>query len=135
MPFVFGIFGVLLLVSGVRGKSSDLFALLKSDFTGKPNYFQWMIAIFVVGSIGYIKQLSTISRMFMFLVMAGLLYQNKQVLSEFGTQENAAPLTTTNTSTTATTNTSTTPQLTPLQSLGNSSFVQSILGAYLPKSN
>ena len=99
MPFVFGIVGVILIVAGVRGQTTNLFALLKSDFSGQPNYFEWMIAIFLVGSIGYIKDLSTISRMFMFLVAAGLLYQNRQVFSEFTQQEKAQPTSTPNTST------------------------------------
>jgi len=87
MPFVFTIAGVLLIVAGVRGQTSQLFALVKSDFTGSPNYFEWMVAIFIVGAIGYIQQLATISRMFMFLIMAGLLYKNKQVFSQFGQEE------------------------------------------------
>jgi hypothetical protein len=91
VPFVFSIAGVLLIVAGVRGKTSDLFSLVKSDFTGQPNYFEWMVAIFLVGAIGYIKQLSTISRMFMFIVAAGLLYKNKGVFSQFTQQETAQP--------------------------------------------
>lgn len=91
MPFVFGIVGVLLIVSGVRGQSSNLFALVKSDFSGTPNYFNWMIAIFLVGAFGYVKELSTISRMFMFIVLASLLYKNKQVFSDLQTQDTAQP--------------------------------------------
>jgi hypothetical protein len=91
MPFVFGIVGIVLLVSGVRGNSAKLFALVKSDFSGQPNYFEWMIAIFLIGVFGYIKELAPISRMFMFIVLLGLLYKNKQVLSEFNPQEIATP--------------------------------------------
>jgi hypothetical protein len=94
MPFVFGVLGVLFLVAGVRGKSTDLFALIKSDFSGQPNYFEWMIAIFLVGAIGYIKELGTVSRMFMFLVLAGLLYKNKQVFAELNPEETTQPTTT-----------------------------------------
>lgn len=92
MPFVFGTFGILFIVAGVRGQTSNLFALIKSDFTGTPNYFEWMVAIFLVGSIGYVKELSTISRLFMFLVAAGLLYQNKQVFAQLLTQETTQPV-------------------------------------------
>lgn len=102
MPFVFGIVGILLIVSGVRGQSQTLFSLLKSDFSGQPNYFEWMVAIFFVGAIGYVKELSTISRMFMFLVLAGLLYQNKQVFTELKTEETATPAPSTTTATTPT---------------------------------
>ena len=115
MPIVFGVVGVLLIVAGARGQSTTLFALVKSDFSGQPNYFEWMIAIFIVGAIGYIKDLSTISRMFMFIILAGLLYQNKQVFSDFAAQEQATPQPSGNASTSPVTNAL--PQLTPLPSL------------------
>lgn len=121
MPFVFTTFGVLLIVAGVRGQTSTLFSLIKSDFSGQPNYFEWMVAIFVVGSFGYIKQLSTISRMFMFMVLAGLLYQNKAVFGDLTTQETAQPLPASGTTTSNTTQgvvngLPTLPTLTSLQS-------------------
>jgi hypothetical protein len=91
MPIVFGFAGILLIVAGVRGQTTQLFSLVKSDFSGQPNYFEWMMAIFLIGVIGYIKELSTISRMFMILVAAGLLYKNKQVFSQADTQATANP--------------------------------------------
>lgn len=98
MPIVFGVVGILFIVAGARGQSTTLFSLIKDDFSGQPNYFEWMIAIFLVGAIGYIKQLSTISRMFMFIILAGLLYKNKQVFSEFHAEETAIPKPSTGTS-------------------------------------
>lgn len=77
MPFVFGIAGVLLVVAGVRGTTSQLTALIKADFTGTPNYLEWMVAILIVGAVGYIQQLHTISRLFMTAIVLGLLFSNK----------------------------------------------------------
>lgn len=91
MPIFFGVLAVLFIVAGVRGQSSTLFALIKSDFAGQPNYFEWAIAILIVGAIGYVKELSTISRMFMFLILVGLLYKNKQVFGELKPEETATP--------------------------------------------
>lgn len=115
MPIVFGVIGVLLIVAGVRGTTSQLFSLVKSDFSGQPNYFEWMIAIFLVGAIGYVKQLSTISRMMMILVAAGLLYKNKQVFSETKTETVANPTTSTQASTATQQTSSPLPQLPTLQ--------------------
>ena len=95
MPFVFGIFGVLFIVAGVRGKTSDLVALIKDDFSGQPNYFEWMIAIFMVGAIGYVDELRTISRMFLTLLILGLLfsdYRSNPALFQQFTQQETAPL-------------------------------------------
>lgn len=90
MPFVFGIFGVLLIVAGVRKTTAQLFTLIKSDFTGQPNYFEWMIAIFLVGAVGYVQDLQRISRMFMFLLVLGLLWQKRQVFASFVSQDTGA---------------------------------------------
>lgn len=98
MPFVFAIAGALLIVSGVRGTTSQLSKLVVSDFTGQPNYFEWMVAIFLIGAIGYVKQLQTISRMFMVLVLMGLLWQHKGVFAQFTAQETQQPISPTATS-------------------------------------
>jgi hypothetical protein len=93
MPFVFAIFGAVLIVAGVRGtvtgSNPNLISLVKSDLTGKPNYTEWMIAILAVGSIGYIDEsLEELSRSFMILVVIGLLLHNRgffAMLAEQGT--------------------------------------------------
>jgi hypothetical protein len=84
MPIVFAVAGLLLIVSGVRGTvvSSDpskpsLVGLVKTDFTGQPNYFEWIVAIVLIGAIGYIPKLEPISRAFMALVIVGMLLSNK----------------------------------------------------------
>jgi uncharacterized membrane protein HdeD (DUF308 family) len=91
MPFVFGIVGILLVVSGVRGTTSQLAALVKSDFTGKPNYLEWMVAIFLVGSIGYIKDLAPLSRAFMVALIISMFFANKGVFSMFEAGIGAEP--------------------------------------------
>lgn len=95
MPFVFAVLGVVFITAGVRGKTLDLIALIKDDFSGQPNYFEWMIAIFLVGAIGYVDELRTISRMFLTLLILGLLFsdyrKNPQIFQQF-TQQETAPL-------------------------------------------
>jgi hypothetical protein len=91
MPIAFGVAAVILLVAGVRGKTSDLVALIKSDFTGQPNYFEWIVAIVLVGAIGYVDELKTISRMFLGLLVLGLLWSNKNVFAQFSQAETQQP--------------------------------------------
>jgi hypothetical protein len=91
MPFVFGIIGLVLIVSGVRGTltapaNPNLIALVRDDVTGNPNYLEWMTAIFIIGAIGYIPQLRTFSRFFMALVVIGLLFANKGFFAAFSAQ-------------------------------------------------
>ena len=79
MPFAFAIFGVLFLVAGVRGTSDDLLTLMKHDLKGPNNFAYWIIAIVLIGSLGYVKDLRTFSRALLALVLIVLvLAENKQ---------------------------------------------------------
>ena len=90
MPFVFLITGLLFIVAGVRGKSSDLLTLLKGDFTGSNNFIYWFISILVVGAIGYIKDLQALSRAFLVLVIIVLLLHEDKNGQGFFTEFQAA---------------------------------------------
>lgn len=73
MPFALGIIGLLLIVSGARGTYPQLKGLLVEDFTGEGNFFYWIIAIGVVGSIGYVPGAEKFSRMFLALIILSML--------------------------------------------------------------
>jgi len=69
MPFAFIIVGLILLVSGVRGTSSDLLTLVKGDLTGQNNFVYWLLSILIIGALGYVEDLRGISRAFLVLVL------------------------------------------------------------------
>jgi hypothetical protein len=101
MPIVFAVAGLLLIVSGVRGTviSSDaskpsLVGLVKQDFTGQPNYFEWVVAIVLIGAIGYIPKMEPISRAFMALVIVGMLLSNKGFFAQLKALSKQSALTT-----------------------------------------
>lgn len=73
MPFALAIIGIVLIITGIRGTvtgtNPSLTSLVKSDFTGQGNYIYWLVAILLLGSLGYIESLKTLSRAFMTLVV------------------------------------------------------------------
>lgn len=77
MPILFGLFGIILIVSGVRGTvasgNPSLTSLIKADFTGTDPFWKWMLAILLIGAVGYIPNLRPISRAFMGLAIAAFL--------------------------------------------------------------
>lgn len=89
MPFVLLLIGVWLLIAGVRntaGPSSTpgtLFALLHGDFTGTDNFAYWFIAIILIGAIGYIPKLRSLSTAFLVLVLV-VLFLKKGSSTGFG---------------------------------------------------
>jgi hypothetical protein len=83
MPFALAIIGIVILASAIRGTSGTLFSTLKSDFTGSGNFLYWVLAILIVGSIGYIKKLQPLSVAFLALLMIVLFISNKGFFTAF----------------------------------------------------
>lgn len=81
MPILFGFAGIILIVSAVRDRVTNgnpaLIDLLKADFTGQPNFVEWMLAIVLIGSVGYIPKMQPLARGFLVLVIIGMLLSNQ----------------------------------------------------------
>lgn len=86
MPILFGFAGILLIVAGIRNTvvngNPSLSSLLKDDFTGNPPFWKWLMAIMLIGAIGYIPNLAPISRAFMALVIVVFFLSNGGVFTE-----------------------------------------------------
>jgi hypothetical protein len=85
MPYVLLILGAILFVAGVRGKNADLWALVQGDFTGQNSFVFWVAAVAIVGGLGYIKPLKSLSVAFMTLLLIVLFLSNKGVIAQLQT--------------------------------------------------
>lgn len=86
MPFAFLIIGAVFVTAGLRGTDSDLFSLIKSDFSnepGKPGFFAWLISILIIGSLGYIEPIKPVSRAFLILLVVVLFLSNGGFFQKF----------------------------------------------------
>lgn len=72
MAFALIFVGLLLVVSSVRGTTSDLVKQVQSDFTGPGNFIWWMTVVFLLGAIGYIPGLKLLSRALLGLALLAL---------------------------------------------------------------
>ena len=74
MPLLFIGLGIFLLIAAVRGGDNlkSAATLLRNDFTGKNSFFVWLIALFAIGALGYIKPLRPLSIALMTLVMLAI---------------------------------------------------------------
>jgi hypothetical protein len=99
MPVLFGIFGLVLIVAGVRNRVTtgdpSLMSLVKDDFTGSNPFWKWMLAIVFIGAIGYIPNLRPISRGFLVLVIVVFALSNQGLFTQLS--EVFKPSTATNT--------------------------------------
>lgn len=76
MPFTFIFIGLFLIAASARGRAEDLFDLVRGDFES-PSFLPWAGSILTVGSLGYIPELRTFSRMFLALLIIVLFLSNK----------------------------------------------------------
>lgn len=83
MPFALAVIGILLVVTGARGTYGDLKNLLIGDFTGDHNFMYWVLAIVIVGFLGYVPQLETFSRVFLGLVIIAMLIAKRGFANKF----------------------------------------------------
>lgn len=82
MPLALVIAGVLLLVSAVRGTQVELVQLVKGDLIGtgkgEGNFLQWMLALVLVGAIGYIPRLKPLSVALLALILLVIFLRKGQ---------------------------------------------------------
>jgi hypothetical protein len=89
MPFALIIVGIVLVTAGVRNTTSDLFTLVKGDFStanGQESFLSWLVAILIVGSLGYIEELKPLSRAFLVLLIVVLFLSNGGFFDKFNRQ-------------------------------------------------
>ena len=100
MPFVLLIIGAVLLDAGVRDTvttasdgSPGLFTLLQNDFSpaaqqpGQHSFIPWVVAILIIGALGYVEELRGFSHAMLALVVI-VLFLNKKNSAFFPTLQN-----------------------------------------------
>jgi hypothetical protein len=73
MPFALMFIGVIFIVVAARDMESPFLALLKGDFTGAGNFFYWILALFLVGAIGYIPKAKPVSDALLVAILLALV--------------------------------------------------------------
>lgn len=73
MPFVLLIIGELLVVTGIQGTQGEFYSLLEGDFTGNNSFIYWLLAIALIGGLGYVPGFKTFSNTFLLLILIVLV--------------------------------------------------------------
>lgn len=102
MAFVLVLAGLVLFVTALQGTANQLGTMLVQDVfgtQGNRGFLYWVVAIAVVGAIGYVKSLKGLSDAFLALLLLVLFLNNKGFFAQFnsaigqiGSQANAIPL-------------------------------------------
>lgn len=83
MPLFFIGSGLVLVLVGLNGNPAKLYSLIASDFSGPNSFVYWMVAMLVLGALGYVKGLEQFSKLFLILVLIVLFLDNGGFFAQF----------------------------------------------------
>lgn len=86
MPFALLFIGILFLVLGIRDTQKEFVTLIHGDFTGAGNFIYFIVALLVIGALGYIPKLKPLSDAFLVLVLVVIFLSNKGFFAQFQQQ-------------------------------------------------
>jgi len=72
MPFALLLIGLLLVTAAIRGSQDELVSLLYAEFSGQGNFLYWIIALVLVGAVGYVPKLKGFSDALLVLIIVSL---------------------------------------------------------------
>jgi len=84
MAFALLIIGITLVVAAVRNTQGDLITLLIGDFTGPNNFIYWIVALLIIGAVGYVPKLKPVSDGFLVIVILALFLSKGRPDSKTG---------------------------------------------------
>ena len=82
MPFALTFVGLILIITGFQNTYKAFGTQVQGDFSGKGSFLYWLLAIIIVGSIGYIKELQSASRIFMVLIIVAIMVQKNSGVAQ-----------------------------------------------------
>jgi hypothetical protein len=82
MGFLFLFVGVLIAISAYRGTQAQLWQLVIGDVTGTGSFIWWIVAIAIIGGLGYIKPIRVVMEPLLVLVLVALFLSNSGVFAK-----------------------------------------------------
>lgn len=86
MPVFLLIAGALFAAAALNDKTDELAQLTGEAFApkdGAPSFIVWVVAIFLIGAVGYIKAARPFSHMFLVLALVSLFLANGGFFDKF----------------------------------------------------
>lgn len=92
MPFALVLIGLVLIVTSAQDSYVQMGSQIKKDFTGTGSFMWWLVAIMMVGAIGYVQKLKPLSIALMTLVLIVLLLKNGNFFAQLTSALQKAPV-------------------------------------------
>jgi hypothetical protein len=82
MPIALIIIGLFLAIAGIKNNAATLGQTVGEDFRGAGSFWYWIVAVLVVGSIGYASDARGISRLFLTLIVLVFVLTNEGIYAQ-----------------------------------------------------
>jgi hypothetical protein len=69
MAFALILMGLVMIVAAVRNQQSQLVCLIQGDFSTQGNFLYWIVALLIIGAVGYVEKLKPVSDAFLVLII------------------------------------------------------------------
>lgn len=73
MAFALLFLGIMMIVSAIRNTHCALVTLMANDFSGQGNFMYWVVALILIGAVGYVEKLKPLSDGLLVLVLLALV--------------------------------------------------------------
>lgn len=90
MAFALIALGILLFIAAYQNNVAILGHQLSVDLMGPKGFLIWLVALFIIGAIGYAPKLERLSRIFLVLILVVVFLANKGFFTQLTTLVTAA---------------------------------------------
>lgn len=84
MPLFLLVVGVFLVIVAINDKMKELGGLAKEDLSlGRNGFIPWIIAVYVIGALGYVKTARPVANGFLVLIVVSIFIANRGFFDKF----------------------------------------------------
>lgn len=92
MPIALLIVGIFLAIAGIKNNAATVGEVLRDDFSGAGSFWYWIVAVIIIGSVGYYAKAESVSRLFLVLIVIVFALSNEGIYARIaGALENPTP--------------------------------------------
>lgn len=88
MPFALIALGMILIITGIQNTYAQFGTMVQNDF--QAGFLKWAAAILIIGALGYVQELETLSHVFLALIIVAIFLTHAQTFTQATQQINAS---------------------------------------------
>jgi len=82
MPIALLVIGIIVVLAGVKNTASQVGAQIAGDFSGAGSFWYWIVAVLIIGGLGYYQPLKPVSHLFLLLIVLVFVLSNGGIYAQ-----------------------------------------------------